>query len=505
MKSLTGLVTVALLATAAGAQPGLPPPPTPAPAPANGSAAAPATGSDDQGSAAGSGSDLNPSWLLGVKDVTAGEMATPGKLTLTMQRAVELAEKQHPTIRIARAAVEAAAGRVDSAAVPEHPTVTLSAGLDAGSTSVLCSQTTSTMMGSGNGSGISVNPNAFCPAFNSAAYSVPLAATARWTIYDFGLTHANVAAAQADADAAEATVASTALDVRLGVETAYLQAVAYRRLVIVAQNTVHSEEGHVDQAKRFVAAQAKDPIEVAQAEATLANAQSAEAQAESNEAEALAMLRAAIGWIDPTRQPAVDPNWPSPPDATPGDLTAYVETARKHRPDLVALDKDILAAQLSIDAAHAERRPALGAAASVGWTPNTYNWDPQPSWTAGLTLSWALWDGGKSAADVRVANANAISAEAQRDSLLVTLTSTIEQYRTQILTNKASVASSTEAVRAAQEELKLAEARYAQGLGSQIELADAETAVTTASGNLISAEWQLATAWANLIRAVASS
>jgi outer membrane protein TolC len=60
-------------------------------------------------------------------------------------------------------------------------------------------------------------------------------------------------------------------------------------------------------------------------------------------------------------------------------------------------------------------------------------------------------------------------------------------------------------VRAAQEELKLAEARYAQGLGSQIELADAETAVTTASGNLISAEWQLATAWANLIRAVAAS
>ena len=96
-------------------------------------------------------------------------------------------------------------------------------------------------------------------------------------------------------------------------------------------------------------------------------------------------------------------------------------------------------------------------------------------------------------------------AEAQRDSLLVSLTATIEQFRTQILSNKASVASSNEAVRAAQEELKLAEARYAQGLGSQIELADAETAVTTASGNLITAEWQLATAWANLVRAVAEN
>jgi outer membrane protein TolC len=486
------MIIVAVLAAVAGAQPGQTPATPAPPTPASGS------GSDQSGSAAiGSDGSASPSWLHGVQDVTAAEMSTPGKLILTMARAVELAEKQHPTIRIARAAVEAALGRVDSAGVVEHPTVTLSAGLDAGSTAVFCSS----MVGTGSG----VNPNATCPEFNSTAYSIPMSATGRWTIYDFGLTHANVAAAEASADASVASVASTALDVRLGVETAYLQAVAYRRLVIVSQSTVKSEEGHVDQAKRFVAAQAKDPIEVAQAEATLANAKSAEAQAESNEAVALATLRAAIGWPDPTRQPAVDPNWPAPPSEAPGDLQQYVETARKHRPDLVALEKDIVAAQLSAEAAHAERRPALGAAASVGWTPNSYNWDPQPTWSAALTLSWALWDGGRSAADVRVANANEISAEAQRDSLLVTLVSTIEQYRTQILSNKASVASSTEAVRAAQEELKLAEARYAQGLGSQIELSDAETAVTTASGNLISAEWQLATAWANLIRAVAAS
>ena len=48
----------------------------------------------------------------------------------------------------------------------------------------------------------------------------------------------------------------------------------------------------------------------------------------------------------------------------------------------------------------------------------------------------------------------------------------------------ANVAASTEAVTAARAQLQLAEARYAQGLGSQIELADAQTAVTTAEGNL---------------------
>ena len=483
MKSLSAFVVITLVATA-GAQPGQVPP-------------APVPGPPTSGSAAGSGSDQEPSWLHGVQDVTAAEMATPGKLTLTMARAVELAEKQHPTIRIAQAAVEAAYGRVDSAKVPENPIVALGASAGASSTVTGCG-TTNVMTGSGGGFSF----NSQCPTFDSVAYSTSLSARLSWTFYDFGLTAANVHAAEASADAAVASVASSGLDVRLNVETAYLQAIAYRRLVIVAQSTVKSEEGHVDQAKRFVAAQAKDPIEVAQAEATLANAKSAEAQAESNEAVALANLRAAIGWLDPTRQPVVDPNWPTPPDSTPGDLGQYVENARKQRPDLLALEKQINAADASVTAAHAERRPALGATGAITYQPNSQNWSPEPAWSAGLSLTWNLWDGGRSAADVHVANANLVSAQAQRDSLLVTLTSTIEQFRTQIMSNRASVASSTEAVKAAQEELKLAEARYAQGLGSQIELADAETAVTTASGNLITSEWQLATAWANLIRAV---
>jgi outer membrane protein TolC len=136
------------------------------------------------------------------------------------------------------------------------------------------------------------------------------------------------------------------------------------------------------------------------------------------------------------------------------------------------------------------------------WQPASGNWSPQPTWQAGLTLSWFLWDGGKSAADAHVASANLTNTIAQRDELLVTLTSGLEAARAQIVSSRANVQASTEAVTAAQAQLKLADARYTQGLGSQIELADAQTAVTTAEGNLVSAEWQLADAWAALRRAL---
>jgi outer membrane protein TolC len=94
------------------------------------------------------------------------------------------------------------------------------------------------------------------------------------------------------------------------------------------------------------------------------------------------------------------------------------------------------------------------------------------------------------------------AAQAERDGLLIALTSQLELARAQIDANRVNVQASNEAVTAARAQLKLADARYAQGLGSQIELADAQTAVTTAEGNLISAQFALGQAWASLRRAI---
>ena len=106
------------------------------------------------------------------------------------------------------------------------------------------------------------------------------------------------------------------------------------------------------------------------------------------------------------------------------------------------------------------------------------------------------------AADVRIARANQRGAAARRDALLVSLTAALESARAQILTSAANVESSDEAVAAASTALRLAEARYGQGLGSQIELSDAQSAVTSAEGGLIVARWRLAEAWVRLRRAL---
>ncbi len=406
--------------------------------------------------------------------------------TVTLERAVELAIQQQPQLRQQRAAALAAQGRVDLARVARRPTVSLSASVAAGSGRIACDQATGACTG----------------GFFDPSVSSGLGARADWLIYDFGQTRVNIRAAELSAEATAAAVGTSSLDIRTNVEVAYLEAVARQRLVRVAEATVKSEELHLDQARKFVAAQAKDPIEVAQAPARAANARSALAQAQSALAIALANLRAAIGWLDPTRSPVPEDSWPVPPEQPPPDLGALVQTTRQHRPELVQLEKLIEAAEANLLSAQYSRRPTLSATASTQWSPDTSDATPEPTWSAGLTLSWQLFDGGRAKAEQRIARANVTGAEAQRDALLVALTSQLELARSQIAANQVNVQASAEAVTSARAQLQLAEARYTQGLGSQIELADAQQAITTAEGNLVLAQWQLAEAWAQLRRAI---
>lgn len=424
--------------------------------------------------------------LLALALLAAPAGAQPRQETLTLERAIELALQQQPSVRQTRAQIEAAQGRIDQARVARRPTVALSASVAAGSTRARVLDDGGTTTG----------------GFFDPAASTGLGASASWRIYDFGQTRANVRAAEASAAAVEASLGTTTLDIQSVVALAFLEAIARQRLIAVAEETVRSEDLHVEQARKFVAAQAKDPIEVVQAEARAANARSTLAQAQSNAAVALANLRAAIGWIDPAVTFTVTPSWPPPPADDPDALPALVEVARQHRPELAELDKQLVAAEASIAAARAQRRPVLNATASTQWTPDSVDWSPEPSWTAGLTLAWQLYDGGRAAADVRVARANLASVRAQRDALLVSLGAELDAARQRIIANRANVLASTQAVTAARAQLRLADARYAQGLGSQIELTDAQFAVTTAEGNLIQAEWQLADAWAQLRRAL---
>jgi len=81
----------------------------------------------------------------------------------------------------------------------------------------------------------------------------------------------------------------------------------------------------------------------------------------------------------------------------------------------------------------------------------------------------------------------------------------VQQAWLAVRANKASMAASQEALVNAKEQLRLAEGRYNAGTGSVIELGDAQVAATNAAAQVVQADYNLATARAQLLAAMGRS
>jgi len=118
------------------------------------------------------------------------------------------------------------------------------------------------------------------------------------------------------------------------------------------------------------------------------------ATAQSNAAVALSNLRSAIGLVDPQVTFVIDQSWPTPPTDEPLHSRCS-STPRASSAPRSCSSTSRCGGGSQRHRRKAERRPVLSAAASTQWSPDSEEWTPEPSWTAGLTLSWQLFDGGR--------------------------------------------------------------------------------------------------------------
>ena len=78
----------------------------------------------------------------------------------------------------------------------------------------------------------------------------------------------------------------------------------------------------------------------------------------------------------------------------------------------------------------------------------------------------------------------------------------VEQARLAVRAAKAALGAANEAEANAREQLRLAEGRYQAGVGSIIELGDAQVAATTAAAQKVQADYNVSTARAQLLNAL---
>lgn len=415
-----------------------------------------------------------------------------GLPVLTLARALELARAQQPSLRQARAATDAARARVDAAAAPMYPQLSGTAAYQL---------TTANFVARPGQLPSTVTQTRPEPDFDLFHYwSFGLNATQ--LVWDFGQTSNRKNAAESLVEAQQNSEREAALQVAENVRSSYFQARAAKALLAVAHETLANQERHLTQTEGFVRAGARAEIDLAQVRTERANARVGLINAENGLASAKARLKQAIGSEQTGDFDLADDNMPAVAGET-GSLDSLVTRALKTRPQFTALDRQVRAQELTASAIGGGRWPSLGiatGATEAGTKLDDLTWN----WNAGATLTWRIFEGGIVSAQVGEARATAAGLRAQLDALRQQVRLEVEQAQLAVRATSAVLGAADEAVFNARERLRLAEGRYQTGVGSGLELADAELALSAAQAQRVQAEYNLASARSQLLRAVGS-
>ncbi|WP_257447968.1 TolC family protein [Archangium lipolyticum] len=402
---------------------------------------------------------------------------------LTLKDALRTARERQPQLRQAQASTAAANARVDQNFSSLLPQVSASATYQR------------SLRDSDGDDGLPTTSSGFI-----SREGLNLGASVNQLIWDFGRTTGRWRASQQSAEAQGATEAQTLLDVLANVQTVYFNALAQQALVQVAQETLENEKAHLAQAQALVQVGNKPEIDLLQQRTAVANAQVQLIQARNNAATSKAQLNQAMGLEGSTHYTLQD-EVVGVVEGEDQSVEALVDLAFQGRPDLSASEHQLRAQELQISATRANYWPSFSASVSAtdsGTNPANLNWGV----TGQVGLSWQIFQGGLTRAQVREQQANLSSIQAQRDALRQQVRLEVERAQLSVTAASESVAAAEEALTNARERLRLAEGRYRAGVGNIIELSDAQLSATNAAVQRVQAAYNLATARTELARAL---
>jgi outer membrane protein len=401
---------------------------------------------------------------------------------ITLAQALKAARDKAPELAAARAQTAGAQARVNGSLAPLLPQVNASASY--------ARQTANTPARAG------VPASSSFDTQNYFAFGARL----NQLVWDFGSTWNRYEGADIEASSYRETESAILRSVLLGVRVAFFTAVADKAIVVVAQDNLAAQERHLAQVEGFVAAGARPEIDLAQVRSDVANARLQLVDAKSAYESSKADLNLAMG-VEGGTAYDVEGEELAPVDVEGAPEEQLVDLAVKARPELRAVARQVEAQERRISAAKGEYWPSLGVSTGVG-DVGTDIQDLAWNWDVTATLTWPLFEGGATRAQVQELEAARLAASAQLEGQRQQIRQEVVRARLRIEGAKAAVEAAGQALEAARETLRLAEARYQAGAGSIIELQDAQVKVVSASGKAVETAFDVSLARAQLLKAL---
>jgi outer membrane protein len=391
-------------------------------------------------------------------------LAQPKKLTLS--DAENLALRNHPRAASAALIAEAARMGVVEAKAPFSPQVSGAfTGVAAEHGSTLSAGTIQT----------------------SSLYSrIAAGVTVSQLVTDFGRTGNLVASARARAAAQDQNAANVRASIRIVVDQAYYEALAAGSVLKVAQAVSANRLLLLRQVRALAQSSLKSTLDVSFVEVAASEAELGLVRAENDDRAAQARLSAAIGSEQSEIFDLAD-------EPVPGPLDLNAETLRQQalqqRPDLAALQANRDAARHFAQAEKDLNRPTVGLLGVAGVLPDT---DPRLRGTysaAGFNVSVPILNGRLFTARRTEAELRAQAADKDVEDLSVQISEQVRLAWLEANTALRRLDVTARLVAETAQALRLAQTRYDIGLGSIVEVNQAQLSEVSAQIAAASAKY----------------
>jgi outer membrane protein len=315
---------------------------------------------------------------------------------------------------------------------------------------------------------------------------------------DFGRTVNLVSSAKLQEKAAYANGMATTEDIVLATDQAFYNALQAQALLKVAQQTVSTRQSVENQIDQLAKNKLKSDLDLSFAQVNLSQAKLLQLDAQNNVDSTIAALSAVLGFDKEVHYELIEEHAQAAPPPPP-DVNVLINTAMQQRPDLQSLTFAQQAAEKFHRAQRDQLFPTISAMGMVGGSPvrpdcvngcfpNYY----VSSWygAIGINMSVPIFNGFLFTSQSSEANFRAKAAAENTRNLRDEVARDVRTAWLAANTAFQKVSVAEELAKQADLALNYAQGRYQLGLGSIVELSQAQLQQTDAAIGYVNAQYQ---------------
>jgi outer membrane protein TolC len=397
---------------------------------------------------------------------TGTESGTPNVMErvlahpLSVDEAVAIALETQPVIQQRLADYQAAAHRVDQVFAALLPQLTTLVG-------AFRAQTVNS-----NARDIRTNPTTLT-TIRPFGETLTAGVTLSQKIFDFGKTSASTEAARRLAEVAQETVELQRQALTFEVKRQFILINFAQRLIRVQEQSLERADLNLRSARGFFEVGTRPKSDVARAEVDVANARVDLIRARNAERVARVALNTAMGIPADAPTQVQDILFYQQVQLDPRQLQLQALT---QRPEYKQVRLLVSQAEAQLRRAQRDFLPDVTGRGTYGGVRSDLN----EVWEIGVNLSWTLFDGGNMIAQVREKKSLVDSARSQVKVTELNIGQEVEQAYLVVNEAQERIAATQTAVASAQENFRLAQGRFDAGVGTILELTDAQLFLTQA-------------------------